>query len=177
MLSVFRAALLCQGLWLVCDPLLAAHNPSQLFARLLITQTRIRPCNHESGRDRAATSRADSVHPSTQPRYSTLRPSRTCIVSAAQPLCVRNTTKSHRRTRSKLHFPKNRSDSCQINVATAKAHNSTAFENLRTAYTHQTHLDPEGISRHISHLERSWRSTCTRRLLPRSSQGAYSKPS
>ena len=129
MLSVFRAALLCQGLWLVCDPLLAAHNPSQLFARLLITQTRIRPCNHKSGRDRAATSRADSVHPSTQPRYSTLRPSRTCIVSAAQPLCVRNTTKSHRRTRSKRHFPKNRSDSCQINVATAKA-KATLINNL-----------------------------------------------
>ena len=92
MASVFRAALLCQGVWLVCGPLLAARNPSPTLRKTVDHTNSISSRNHDSGRDRAATSkRPNFVHPSTQPRYSTLRRLELASSQLSNP-CVSGTT-------------------------------------------------------------------------------------
>lgn len=111
---VFRAALLCKGLWLEDDPLPAAHNPSPTLRKTVDHTLGIVPVTKTLERLRAALFRQQFRLPQHPTWLLHIVPPRTRIVSAQQPLCIRNTTKKSSRTTIAAIIPQEKlGDSCQ----------------------------------------------------------------
>lgn len=144
----FGAAVLCRGLWLEGGPLLAAHNPSPTlrktvdhtrFGHLPVTTNLEETAPHYSGKV--------SVYPG-QPRFSTL--CRFELASSHRNPCVSGTpSEIHHRTRSRLQFPGNSSDSCHTSIATAQAQTSIAIRFSRSYSASSARLHPDTATRHI----------------------------